>query len=237
MRCASFGKNLSKELDHVGEGEVGAFGVETRTFIAHEGVLGGVKLNAMCDAGGAEPAFDDFAAFGGNVRVVRTENHEEFATNFGSLRERASVGVFAEFSIVNAGAIEADGSADIRLKSGAKGEVPTDAEAHGADIWGCDLWLSAQPVERSATTGVEIGDWSLGSVFETARAASVVEGDGAAGWLDAVIDFWRNSNEAVTGETNASAEHRAGELENIGIAENAREFAGGVRGGDKHSHD
>ena len=212
-------------MDHVSEGEVGAFGVEARTFIAHEGMLGGVKLNAMFDAGGAQSAFDDFAAFAGNVRVVRTENHEEFATDFGRFRKRASVGVPTEFSIVNAGAIEAGAGADVRLKGGTKGEVPTDAETHSAEICGRDVWLSAQPVERSATTRVKFSDARLGGIQETTGAASVVEGDGSARWLDAVIDFWRNGNEAVAGKTNASAEHRAGELENIRIAENAREFA------------
>ena len=47
------GKNLSEEINHVGEGEVGTFRVEARTFVAHERVLGRVKLDAMFDAGGA----------------------------------------------------------------------------------------------------------------------------------------------------------------------------------------
>ena len=78
--------------------------------------------------------FDSVAALAGDVRVIRTENHKKFAAYFRGLREGAGVGIFAEFSVVNARAVEADGSADIGLKSGAKGEVPTNAETHGAKI-------------------------------------------------------------------------------------------------------
>jgi len=45
-------------MNHVGESEVGRFRVEARAFVAHESVLGWVKLDAVFDAGGAESAFD-----------------------------------------------------------------------------------------------------------------------------------------------------------------------------------
>ena len=179
---------------------------------------------------------DGFAAFAGDVRVIRTENHQKFAAYFRGLRERAGVGVFAEFSVVNARAVEADGSADIGLKRSAKGEVPTNAETHGAKISERGFRMSAEPVERGAATGVEIGDGRFGCVFEATGAASVVEGNGRAGRLDAVIDLGGSGDESVTGQTDAHAKHGAGELEDVRVTEDGGKRAGGVGRGDKGSH-
>ncbi len=230
------GNNLSEELNHVGEGQVGTFGVEARTFVAHEGVLGRVKQNAMFDAGSAQTVFDGVAAFVGDVRVIRTEDHQKFALDFGSLREGASVGVFAQFSIVNTGAVKADGSADIGLKGGAKGEVPTDAETHGAEVSRGDLRMSAEPIKYGAATGVEIRDGSFQGVFEATGAARVVKRNGRAGRLDAVIDLGGSGDESITGQTDAHAKHGAGELEDVRVTEDGGKFAWDVGRSDKGSH-
>jgi len=153
--------------------------------------------------------------------VVRTEDHEQFAANFGGLREGASVGVFSEFSVVDAGAVEADGGADVRLKGGAKGEMSPDAEAHGAETSRRDFCMGGEPVEYGAATGVEVGDGSFGGVFEAAGSACVVEWDGGAGRLDAVIDLGSGGDETVAGQADAGAEHCAAELEDVGVAEDA----------------
>lgn len=162
--------------------------------------------------------FDGVAAFSRDVRVMRTEDHQKFAADFEGLRERAGVGVFAEFSVVNASAVKADGSADVGLKGGAKGQVTADAEAHSADVSRRDFRMSFEPVECGAATGVEIGDWSFQGVFEAASAASVIEGNGRARRLDAVIDLGCGGDESVTGESDARAKHGAGELENVRVA-------------------
>src|SRR5882757_9503320 len=142
---------------------------------------------------------DGFAAFAGDVRIIRAEDHKKFAAYFRGLREGASVGIFAEFSVVNARAVEAYGGADIGLKSSAKSEMPTDAETHGAKISGRDFRMSAEPIKCGAATGVEIGDGCFGCVFEAARAARVVKRNGHAGRFDAVIDLGSSGDESITG--------------------------------------
>jgi len=223
-------------LNHVGEGEVGRFGIKARTFVAHEGVLGRVKLDAVFDAGGEETTFDGLAAFAGDVRVIRTENHQNFASDFRTLGERAGVGVLAQLSIVNAGAVKTDGGADIGLKRSAKGEVPADAETHGSEVSRRDFCMSAEPVKRGAATSVEIRDGRFQGIFEATGAASVVEGNGRAGRLDTVIDLGSSGNESVTGQTDASAKHGAGELEDVRVTEDSGEFTAEVRSSDKGSH-
>jgi len=223
-------------MNHVGEGEVGGFGVKARTFVAHESVFGWIKLDAVVDAGSAQTLLDGIATFAGNVRIVRTEDHQKFAADFGGLRERSGVGVFAKFSVVDAGAIKADGGANVGLKGGAKGEVATDAEAHSAEVYRSDFRMSFEPVERGAAAGVEIGDACFGGVVQAASAAGVVERNGAAGRFDAVIDLGRGDDETVTGESDARPEHWAGELEDVRVTEDGGKFAGGVWCGDKGPH-
>ena len=92
------------------------------------------------------------------------------------------------------------------------------------------------PVGIELVCGVEIGDGSFGCVVEAARAASVVKRNGRAGRFDAVIDFGGSGDESITGQTDTGAEHGAGELEDVRIAEDGGKFAGGVRRGDKGSH-
>ncbi len=180
--------------------------------------------------------FDGVAAFAGDVRIIRAENHKKFAAYFRGLREGAGIGIFSEFSVVNARAVEADGSTDIGLKSGAKGEVPTNAETHGAEVSRHDLRMSAEPIKCRAATGIEIRDGRFGCVFEAACAARVVKRNSRAGRLDAVIDLGRSGDESVTGQTDAGAEHGSGELEDVGITEDDGKFAGGVGRSDKGSH-
>src|SRR5882724_4283319 len=179
---------------------------------------------------------DGFAAFAGDVRVIRAEDHKKFAAYFRGLREGAGVGVFAEFSVVNARAVEAYGSADIGMEGGAKSEVPTNAETHGAKISGRDFRMSAEPIKCSAATGVEIRDRRFGCVFEAARAARVVKRNGRAGRFDAVIDLGSSGDESITGQTDAGAEHGSGELEDVRITEDGGKFAGSAGRSDKGSH-
>src|SRR5256885_8806987 len=145
---------------------------------------------------------DGVAAFTGDVRVIRAENHKKFAAYFRGLRERAGVGVFAEFSVVNARAVEAYGGADIGLKRGSKREMSANAETHGAKIAGCDFRMSAEPIKCGAATGIEIRDGRFGCVFEAARAAHVVKRNGRAGRFDAVIDLGCSGDESITGQTD-----------------------------------
>lgn len=199
-------------------------------------MFGGIELDAMFDAGGAEPALDDVASLAQDVGIVGTEDHEKFAPDFGGLLERSGVGVFAKFSVVDAGAIEAGGCANIGLERSAESEVATDTETHGAEFAGRDFGMRGKPIESGAATGVEIGDGSFESVVETARAAGIVERDGAAGRLDTVVDLRSGRDETVAGETNTGAEHRTCELKDVRVTQDGGEFAFGVWRREERAH-
>ena len=114
--------------------------------------------------------------------------------------------------------------------------MPTNAETHGAKISGRDLRMSAEPIKCGAATGVEIGDGSFGGVFEATGAAGVVKRNGRSGRFDAVIDLGGGGDESVTGQTDAAAEHGAGELEDVRVTKDGGEFAGSVGRSDEGSH-
>src|SRR5262249_15469136 len=86
-------------------------------------------------------------------------------------------------------------------------------------------------------TAIEIDDGSSGCVFETSRAAGIVKRDSRAGGLDTVIDLRRGGHEAISSEADAGTQHRAGELENIGVTPDAWELTFHLRRGDKSAHD
>src|SRR5215813_13838590 len=140
-RAVSCSENLAEQLNHVGKSQIGRFGVETRTFVPHECVFGGIELDAVVQVGRAQAPFNNFASFCGNMRVGGTKNHQQLATNFRSLRERAGIFVFSKFSVVNSRAIEADCRANVRLHRGAKREMPANAKTHRSKLAGRSLWM------------------------------------------------------------------------------------------------
>ena len=68
--------------DRFSEGEVGGFGIEAWAFVTGEGVLGGIEERFVADSGVLQGAVNGSASWGGHVRVVGDEYHQEFTANF-----------------------------------------------------------------------------------------------------------------------------------------------------------
>src|SRR5262249_27999054 len=159
----------------------GGFGVEARAFVASEGMLGRIEKGVAADAGGAQRGVDFVAAYVGDVRVLRAEDHQEIAADFFGAGERAGVGVLTELAVVDACPVEADGGTEGRLKRGAKGKVAADAESDNADFSGGDARMACEPVQSGAAVFVEIRDWSFCGVLLAARTTGVIERDRGPG--------------------------------------------------------
>src|SRR6185295_18676276 len=203
---------------------------------AGEGVFGGIQQCVVADAASAEGSVDGRAAGVRYVRILGAEDHEQTAANFFGAGERTGVGVLAELAVVDAGAVVAHRDAHVRLKGGAEGEVAADAETHDADFSRRDARMRGEPVEATAAVGVEMRNWSFRSVLLAARATGVVERNDSAGRLDAAIDFRRGGDKAVSGEAYAKAQQRRSELEDVGVAPDARIFSIRFGRGDERAH-
>src|SRR6266404_8085225 len=81
--------------------------------------------------------------------------------------------------------------------------------------------MFGEPVQTSATIGIEMRDRSLRGVLLAARASGVVKWDYCSRRFDSAINFWRSDNKSMPGQPYASALKGRSELKNIGIAPDA----------------
>jgi hypothetical protein len=124
-------------------------------------VLSWIQDRLIARTGAAQRVIDRFASSIGNVRVLCTENHQEFTANFFGARLRSGIRVLTELAIMDACPVAADRCADIWLKCGTEGEAAADAETDRTDFPSRG-WLENQskPARQSASkcaTGVFAG--------------------------------------------------------------------------------
>src|ERR1700682_1021143 len=103
-------------MNHFSESLVGGFRVVARAFVTSEGVLGRVSQRFVVSSGALQGAVDGLASRLRDVGIPYAEDHQELAADFAGVGQRSGVGVLAEFSIMDAGAVKADRCADIRLQ-------------------------------------------------------------------------------------------------------------------------
>ena len=195
-------KNTTEQTNHLRERQVGRFGIETGPFIAREGVLGWIQERLIARTGASQRLIDRFASRIGNVRVLCSENHQEFTANFFCARQRSGICVLTELAIMNACPVVADRCTDIGLECSAEGEVAADAEAHSADFPWRDLGMFGEPVQTSPAIGIKMRNRSLRGVLLAARPSGVIKWDYRSGRFDAAIDFRRSGNKSVPGQTH-----------------------------------
>ena len=90
--------------------------------------------------------------------------------------------------------------------------------------------------ERRSGVGVEVHDGRLLGVALPAHLALVVEPENGPGRLDAVVDLRHGDDEAVAGEPHGPAQSRLGELEDVGVEDDAGVRAAPSRRGEERPH-
>ena len=88
----------------------------------------------MAGAGASQLPINRFASCIGNVRVLRSEDHQEFTANLFCAGQRSGICVLTEFAVMDACPVVADRCADIGLECSTESEVAADAETHSADF-------------------------------------------------------------------------------------------------------
>src|SRR5437763_5811333 len=116
-------------MHHIGKCQVRAFRVVTSTFVTHKCVLSGICLHAIFHSCLLKRSADFLATFPWNMRIRLAKDHQQFALDLTCTLQRSCVGVFSQFAIMDAGAIEAHGSSYIRLKRRAKSKMSTDTKS------------------------------------------------------------------------------------------------------------
>lgn len=96
--------------------------------------------------------------------------------------------------------------------------------------------MGREKIESGAATGVKISDRSLKGIVEASGTACVVERNGGARRLNAVIDFGSGGDKAITGQPDASTKHGSRQLKNVGVAQDAGKFAIGAGRRHKGAH-
>src|SRR5262249_31491071 len=133
--------------------------------------------------------------------------------------------VFSQLAIVDSRPVEADGRTHVWLKGSTKSKVSADAEACGSQL-GCRYhFVLRQIVEHGATIAVELSNRCLRGILQSARASRIIEWNRRAWRFYAVIDLRSCNNKAVSSETNAGAQRGSGELEDVGVEDNAGKFS------------
>lgn len=210
----------AEELDGHAEREVGEFGVVAVTFVAEEGVGGVEFVPREIRAGGGERGVNLGAAFGGNVRVLTTPDHEELAFDFRNTVEGVVVHALTECALVDVGGVEASRGEDVRVHRGAEGEMAAEADAEGAEFAGA-VRVGGEVVEDGAGVGVVGGDGLGGLQGVAAVGAGLIVGEDGAGGFVFVVDFGDGDDEAVAGEKGGRATDGAGDLENLRVEDEA----------------
>jgi len=232
----SIGESLTEQTNHFRECQVSCFRIETRTFIAREGVFGWIQERLIPDTGTPQRPINRFAPSVRNVWVLGAKNHEKFTANFFGAGQRSGICVLTKFAIMDAGAVVTDRRADIGLEPSTECEVAADTKSHGADFSVRDLRMFGKPVQTSAAIGIEMRDRSLSRVLLAAHASVVIEWNHCSRRFDTAINFRRSGNESITGQSYAGAQQWRRKLKNVGVAPDAGIFTFGFRCSDEGSH-
>src|SRR6266403_462992 len=108
--------------------------METRPFIACLSVFSWILERLMAGAGAALGLINRYASCIGNVRVLCSEDHQEFTTNFFCAGQRSGICVLTELAIMDACPVVTNRCADIGLECSTEGEVAANAETNSADF-------------------------------------------------------------------------------------------------------
>src|SRR5215470_10253768 len=162
-------------MNHLCERQVGRLGIKAGSFIACESVLGWIQERFVLSTGAPQRPIDRFASRIGNVRILCSENHQEFTANFVCTRQRSGICVLTELAVMDACPVVADRCADIWLECGTEGEVAADAETDSAHFPWRDLGMFGEPVQTGPAIGIKMCNRSLRGVLLAARASGVIK--------------------------------------------------------------
>ena len=225
-------ERAAEQRDRLGERLVGHRGVVAVADVAAEGVLGLVLAPRQPRGERVEPGLDRLAPGLRRVRVLRAPDREQLALDLAGAGERAGVRVLAELAVVQPGRVPARGRAHLRAERGAEREVAAGAVARGADR----ARPLAEPGERGVDVGVEVGHRGRVGVALAAHLALVVELEHGPGRLEPVVDLGHRDEVAVAGEPHRPAQRRLGELEDVGVEDDAGVRTARARRGDEGAH-
>ena len=134
--CVGLRQPATEKINRHAHREAGEFGVVAQALVAEES-MGSVELMpGERRAGGRERGVDLGAAFAGDVRVLASPDHHEFAFDVGDAGERVIGFAQTETALVDVGRVETRGGGDIGEHGGAEGEVSAEADADGTDAAG-----------------------------------------------------------------------------------------------------
>ena len=167
------------------------------------------------------------------VRVARAPDHQQLALDLLGAGERAGVGVRAELAVVQAGRVPARGRADLRANAARNARCPpVQCPAAPSDPFECSAShpsAASMSASKSATGVASASAWP-------AHLALVVEAEHGPGRLDAVVDLGHGDEEAVAGQPHRPAQRRLGELEDVGVEDDAGMRPARARRGDERAH-
>ena len=104
-----------------------------------------------------------------------------------------------QLAVVDSRSVKTYCGANIRFQRRAKRQVASDTKPHGAKLAGRYRGMPPrQIVQRRAPVLIEMRDRSFGGIFQSARPPGIVERDGAARRLNAVINLRRRDYESVS---------------------------------------
>jgi hypothetical protein len=198
---------------------VGEFGVIADAFVAHEGVGSVDLVPAELLFEFVEAGEDGHAAFEGDMRVLAAPDHEEFAFDVFRAFEGV-VSAFAEGAFVDVGGVEAGGGEDVGVHGGAEGEMAADADAHRTEVAGA-VGAGFEVVERGAGVGVIAGEFFCGLEGVAAVGTGLVVGEDGAGGFELVVDLGHGDDVTVAGEHGGGAADGRGDLEDLGVEDDA----------------
>jgi hypothetical protein len=170
------------------------------------------------------------------VRVLCTEDHEEFTANFFCTSQRSGICVMTELAVMDACAVVADRGTNVALECGTEGEVAADAETDRTDFPRRDFGMFGEPVLTGATVGIEMRDRSLRGVLLAAGAPGIVKWDHRPGRFNAAINLGGSGNKSIPSQPYASAEQGRSELKNVGKAPDSGILTFGFRRSNKGPH-
>ncbi len=182
------------------------------TFVAQEGMSGVDFVPGVEDVRFLKPGTDLIAASEWDMRVLATEDHEQFAMHFVCTLQGIVVLVIAECGCVDVGCVKASRGADIGLHGGAEGEVAAEADAHDPKLAVAGRHRG-EVVESCASVGVIRGELFFKLVEVAFVGSLLVVGQEGASYFEFVIDLGDGDDVTVPGEECGCAANGAGELE------------------------
>src|SRR5271166_4107233 len=108
---------------------------------------------------------------------------------------------------MDSGAVIADCCPDVGFERRPEGQMPADAEAHRSQLTVLDTGMPGEVIESRSPVFIEMRNGSPGGIFEPPSSPAIIERDGSAERLEAVINFGCGGNETVAGQPGACAQH------------------------------